>query len=284
MGFLANTVIPLDDWIESLVNWLVLHWRSFFQGIKWPVDQLLNGITNVLQWPYELVVLGIFVLIAWRLAGWKVAAFTLVALGLLGGWNPILPSLDLWDLTMTTLAMIVTAVIICVILGVPVGIIAARSDRFESILRPILDTAQTTPVFVYLIPVAMLIGIGTVAGVIATIVFSIAPIIRLTNLGIREVDQEVIEAAYAFGSTPRQVLFEVQIPLALRTIMAGLNQTLMLALSMVVIASMIGAGGLGAPVRQGLNNLQPGIGFVGGIGVVLLAIVLDRISQSFGKR
>ena len=172
--------------------------------------------------------------------------------------------------------------IFCAVVGIPLGIIASRSDGFSAAIRPILDTMQTTPAFVYLVPVVMLFSIGTVAGVIATIIFAMPPIIRLTNLGIRQVHPELIEAAQAFGSTPMQVLLKVQIPLALPTIMAGLNQTIMLSLSMVVIAALIGAGGLGVPVFQGLNSLQVGLAGIGGISIVLMAMVLDRITQSLG--
>jgi glycine betaine/proline transport system permease protein len=202
--------------------------------------------------------------------------FTLVGLAVLG-------FLDIWSETMRTLAMVISAVLFCAIVGVPLGILTARSDRIESFMRPFLDVMQTTPSFVYLVPVAMLIGIGPVAGVIATIIFALPPIVRLTNLGIRQVQEEVVEAAFAFGATPMQVLLEIQIPLALRTIMAGLNQTLMLALSMVVIASIIGAGGLGDNVRRGINNVQPGVGFVGGIGIVVTAIILDRVTQAMAR-
>jgi glycine betaine/proline transport system permease protein len=169
------------------------------------------------------------------------------------------------------------------VVGVPLGILASRSDRFEAFLRPVLDAMQTTPAFVYLVPVVMLFSIGTVAGVIATIVFAMPPIIRLTNLGIRQVPTELVEAATAFGCTPWQTLVKVQVPLAMPTIMAGLNQTIMLSLSMVVIAALIGAGGLGMPVFQGLNSLQVGLAGVGGISIVLMAMVLDRITQAMGK-
>jgi glycine betaine/proline transport system permease protein len=171
----------------------------------------------------------------------------------------------------------------CAAVGIPLGIIAARSARFEAGLRPVLDIMQTIPSFAYLAPVSLLFGIGNVPGVMATVVFALPPIIRLTSLGIRQVRQELVEAAYAFGATPWQVLWDVQIPLATRTIMAGLNQTLMLALSMVVIAAMIGGGGLGDSVRRGLNNLDPGLAIVGGIGIVILAIILDRITQALAK-
>ncbi|MCB0061705.1 MAG: ABC transporter permease subunit, partial [Caldilineaceae bacterium] len=184
--------------------------------------------------------------------------------------------------TMTTLALVLTAVFFCTIIGVPLGILASRSDRFEGGLRPLLDAMQTTPAFVYLVPIVMLFGVGNVPGIIATIIFALPPIIRLTNLGIRSVPADVVEAAYAFGSTPFQVLWEVQLPLATRTILAGLNQTLLLALSMVVIAAMIAAGGLGTMVLRGIGRLDVGLGAVGGLGIVLLAVVLDRITQALG--
>ena len=184
---------------------------------------------------------------------------------------------------MITLAMVFAAVIFCVITGIPLGILAGRSDRFNALLRPVLDAMQTTPAFVYLVPIVMLFSVGNVAGVLATIIFALPPIIRLTSLGIRQVHPELVEAALSFGATKWQVLRRVQLPLALPTIMAGLNQTMMMALSMVVIAALIGAGGLGAPVVQGLNTLDIGQATTGGLSIVLMAIVLDRISQSAAK-
>jgi glycine betaine/proline transport system permease protein len=215
-------------------------------------------------------------LIAWKLVSYRMAIFsvlTLVLIGLLG----------LWGETMTTLAMVVSAVVFCCLVGIPLGIIASQSDWFEATLRPLLDAMQTTPAFVYLVPVVMLFSIGTVAGVIATIIFAMPPIVRLTNLGIRQVPRELVEAAKAFGATRGQTLRRVQIPIAMPTIMAGLNQTIMLSLSMVVIAALIGAGGLGVPVFQGLNSLQVGLAGVGGLSIVLMAMVMDRITQAFGK-
>jgi glycine betaine/proline transport system permease protein len=187
--------------------------------------------------------------------------------------------IELWPQTMTTLSMILTSVLFCAAIGVPVGILVARGDPAWRIVRPILDIMQTVPSFVYLVPIVMLFGVGMAPGIIATIIFAIPPIIRLTNLGIRGVRGDLIEAAEAFGATPGQMLWEVQIPLALRTIMAGLNQTLMLALSMVVIAALIGAGGLGLVVNTGLGRLDVGGATAGGVGIVILAIVLDRITQ-----
>lgn len=274
-----NRTIPLDRWIQSGVDWLSVHARGVFQTIKWPVEQVLEGTDALLQAVPPTVMLIVLVAIAWRAAGWRVAAFTAAALALVGFTGS-----DMWELTMTTLSMVLAAVIFCVLVGIPLGIAAARSDGFAAGIRPVLDVMQTTPAFVYLVPVVMLFGIGTVAGVLATIIFSLPPIIRLTNLGIRQVEAEAVEAAIAFGSTPREILFKVQLPLALPTIMAGLNQTIMLSLSMVVIAALIGAGGLGQPVFRGLNSLNVGQAAIGGIGIVLLAIVLDRITQGLGER
>jgi glycine betaine/proline transport system permease protein len=267
--------IPLEKWIEIGVNWLVDNFRPQFQAIKWPVEKTLNGIDGLLQMVPPIIFLILLFIIAWRAANWKVGIFGVLTFLLVG-------FLGLWQETMTTLAMVISAVVFCVIVGVPLGIIAARSERFADIIRPLLDAMQTTPAFVYLVPVVMLFSIGTVAGVIATIIFSMPPIIRLTNLGIRQVREDVVEAAHAFGATESQILWKVQFPLALPTIMAGLNQTMMLSLSMVVIAALIGAGGLGEPVFEGLNSLRVGLAGIGGLSIVLLAMVLDRISQALG--
>lgn len=270
--------IPLDDWVDLAIRgWLVPNFRGTFQTIQWPVRQVLDGLEFFLQ----LIPMPLFTiaaaLIAWLIAGRGVALFTLLSL-------VFLDLIDVWSQTMTTLAMILTAVVFCAVVGIPFGIAAARSDRFAAIIRPILDIMQTIPPFVYLVPIVMLFGVGMVPGIIATIIFALPPIIRLTNLGIRNVPAELVEAAYAFGSSPRQVLWEVQIPLAMRTIMAGLNQTLMLALSMAVIAALIGAGGLGLTVYTGLGRLDVGGAAEGGIGIVLIAIILDRITQALGEQ
>ncbi|MBU4566309.1 MAG: proline/glycine betaine ABC transporter permease [Desulfarculus sp.] len=270
-------VIPLDAWVSQIVDWLVNNYRDFFQTIKWPVEQTLIGFDQGLNaLPPWLVILA-FAYVAWRFSGVWLALFTaasLVFIGLLG----------LWEDTMTTLAMVVSAVIFCAAVGLPLGIMAARSDRFDTYLRPILDAMQTTPAFVYLVPIVMLFSVGNVAGVLATIIFALPPIIRLTNLGIRQVPQELVEAGQAFGGTRWQVLRKVQVPIALPTILAGLNQTIMMALSMVVIAALIGAGGLGSPVVLGLNTLDIGRAVIGGIGIVFMAMVLDRITQSMANR
>jgi len=270
-----DKVIPLDIWISQFIDWLVEGYRWFFQLIKWPVEVTLSGFENGLQAIHPLIIIAVIAFIAWRVSGFKLGIFSLVSLVIIG-------LLGLWDDTMITLAMVFASVLFCTIVGVPLGIWAGRSDRFESLLRPCLDAMQTTPAFVYLVPIVMLFSVGNVAGVLATIIFSLPPIIRLTSLGLRQVHPELIEAAVAFGATNGQVLRKVQIPLALPTIMAGLNQTIMMALSMVVIAALIGAGGLGAPVVLGLNTLDIGRATIGGLAIVLMAIVLDRITQSMG--
>ncbi|MBX9452981.1 MAG: ABC transporter permease [Neoaquamicrobium sediminum] len=270
--------IPFADWINLFVrDWLVPNFRPFFRSMQWPVSQVLNGLSTFLNATPMLVFTAALALIAWRTAGRGVAIFTLVAL-------VFIDLIGLWPETMTTLAMVVTAVFFCVVIGIPLGVLAARSDIFQAVLRPILDIMQTIPSFVYLVPIVMLFGVGVVPGIIATIIFAVPPIIRLTNLGIRNVRHDLTEAAVAFGATPWQSLVEVQFPLALRTIMAGLNQTLMLALSMVVIAALIGAGGLGLTVFTGLGRLDVGNATAGGVGIVLLAIILDRISQALGEK
>lgn len=270
-------LIPLDEWVQTFVDWLVFNHRDIFQAIKAPIELCLKGFEWIFTSLPPAVVILIFLVVAWRYAGKRVATFTIVSLLLIG-------YLGLWEDTMTTLAMVVSSVFFCALAGIPLGIMAGRSDRFEIFLRPVLDAMQTIPPFVYLVPVVMLFSIGTVSGILATIVFALPPIVRLTSLGIRQVHPELIEAALAFGATPWQVLRKVQFPLALPSIMAGLNQTLMMALSMVVIAALIGAGGLGNPVVQGLNTLEIGLATIGGLAIVLLAMMLDRITQSFGQK
>lgn len=270
--------LPFADWVNSFVkDWLVPNFRPFFRSIQWPVVQTLGGLQSLLNATPMLVFTILLSLIAWRAAGRAVAVFTLLALC-------FIDMIGLWSETMTTLAMVVTAVLFCVVIGIPLGIASARSDLVRSILRPALDVMQTIPSFVYLVPIVMLFGVGVVPGIIATIIFALPPIVRLTDLGIRNVRPDLNEAATSFGATSWQALVEVQLPLALKTIMAGLNQTLMLALSMVVITALIGAGGLGLTVFTGLGRLDVGNATAGGVGIVLLAIILDRISQGLGEQ
>ncbi|BCO08720.1 glycine/betaine ABC transporter permease [Desulfolithobacter dissulfuricans] len=270
-------VIPLDRWVSQSVDWLVENCRDFFQAIKWPVEQSLNGFDAGLNALHPVIVIAVCTFVAYRFAGRKLACFTAVTMVIIG-------LLGLWSDTMTTLAMVLVSVVFCALVGIPLGICAGQSDRFDAALRPLLDAMQTTPAFVYLVPIVMLFSVGNVAGVLATIVFALPPIIRLTSLGIRQVHPELVEAAQAFGATRWQVLSKVQIPLAMPTIMAGLNQTIMMALSMVVIAALIGAGGLGSPVILGLNTLDIGLAVTGGLGIVLIAIILDRITQAMVRK
>lgn len=270
--------VPFDDWVNSLVrDWLVPNFRPFFRSLQWPVTQVLNGLSSFLNATPMLVFTAVLSLLAWRTAGRGVAIFTVAALC-------FVDLIGLWPETMTTLAMVVTAVFFCVAIGIPLGVFSSQRDTFRSLLRPILDIMQTIPSFVYLVPIVMLFGVGVVPGIIATIIFALPPIVRLTDLGIRNVREDLTEAAISFGATTWQALVEVQFPLAMRTVMAGLNQTLMLALSMVVITALIGAGGLGLTVFTGLGRLDVGAATAGGIGIVLLAIILDRISQALGEK
>jgi len=264
--------LPVDKWIQWLVEWLVDHWRPAFQAMRWPIQKVLTTLTDFLHWvPIWLVVL-VFAVVGWRTAGYRHGLFC-------GFSFALIASMGQWMEAMTSLAILFTAVTYCFVVGIPLGILASRSDRFWWVLRPLLDGMQTTPSFVYLVPVVMLFGIGTVPGVIATIVFALPPVIRLTNLGLRQVPQEAVEAGEAFGATELQSLINIRLPLALPSIMAGLNQTLLMALVMSVIIAMIGAEGLGLTVLRGIGALDVGLAGVGGLAIVLLAISLDRISQ-----
>jgi len=267
--------IPIGSAIDSLVEFLLNHFQPLFDVITTGIGSLTNALASALLWvPGWLLTLALAALALWRV-GWRFALFTLASLSLLAGMN-------LWPESINTLALVLAATLVSLAIGLPLGIWAARRDAVDRLVRPVLDFMQTMPAFVYLIPAAMFFGLGRVPGVIATIIFSMPPAVRLTNLGIRQVPKELVEAGQAFGCTPMQLLFKVQIPTAKKSIMAGVNQNIMLALSMVVIASMIGAGGLGKEVLRGIQRLEVGVGFEGGIGVVLLAIILDRITQSFG--
>jgi len=268
--------IPISEWIEKNIKEWLFTQRPLFKKLSAPIDSVLNGLDTLFNLiPFPVVIL-IFLYFALKTNGFKFAVFTLLSL-------IFIDLVDLWSEAMTTLAMIFTAVIFCMLIGIPLGIIASRSNTFEFILRPVLDVMQTIPSFVYLIPVVMLFGVGLTPGVVATIVFALPPIIRLTNLGIRQVGKGFKEAGFSLGLTKFLVLLKIEIPLSLKTIMAGVNQTLMLALSMVVIAALIGAGGLGLTVYVALGRLDIGSAVVGGTGIVILAIILDRITQKIVK-
>ena len=264
--------------IDNVVEWIVIKGDALFSAIN---IIILRGVLLPLEdfflwlpWWSIIVITGVA---AWRSAGVKVSAMVVVFL-------TIMSVMGMLDRGSETLAITLTSTVICILFGLPLGILTARSDRLEGIIRPILDMMQTMPSFVYLIPALMLFGLGSVPAVMATCIYAIPPIIRLTNLGIRQVDAQVVEASRSFGTTAWQLLTKVQMPMALPTILAGMNQTIMMALAMVVLASMIGAGGLGAEILLGISRLEVGRGVVAGVSIVFMAITLDRITQGFAGR
>ncbi|MDX9834166.1 MAG: proline/glycine betaine ABC transporter permease [Desulfobulbus sp.] len=273
---LLREYINIGGGFEAVINWLMENMSPFFDAISSMVRAVLDAFNTVLSFPPPLVMTALFAALAWRLAGRWVAAFTLF--GFL-----LIDVMGLWDATMTTLALVLTSVILSMGVGIPLGIWSSKSDVVEQVVRPILDFMQTLPAFVYLIPAVLFFRLGPVPGVVATFIFSLPPAVRLTNLGIRQVPLEIKEAARAFGAKPGQMLFKAELPVAMPTIMAGVNQTIMLALSMVVIAGMIGAGGLGNEVLKGITQLKIDLGFESGIAIVILAIFLDRVTQALGK-
>jgi len=269
--------VPLATWVENFVEYLTINFESFFDGITNGVGAFVEVLVMGLSFVHPLVFIALLIALAWWSSRWTVGLFT--GLGLL-----LILNLGYWTEMVQTLALILTAVFISIIIGIPLGIWSAKKDLVRNIVTPILDLMQTMPAFVYLIPAIFFFGLGMVPGVFAAVIFAMPPTIRLTNLGIRQVSPELIEAADSFGSTSFQKLIKVQIPLAMPTIMAGINQSIMLALSMVVIASMIGAPGLGAEVYRAVTQLKVGQGFEAGLSIVIIAIILDRISQSFRRK
>lgn len=267
--------VDIGGGFEAVVDWLTENMSWLFDAISAAVNAVLDASRFVLTAPPSLIWIAIFTALAFWLAGYGVAIFTLVGFGLV--WY-----MGLWTLTMSTLALVITSVFIALLIGIPLGIWASKNDVVWNVVRPILDFMQTLPAFVYLIPAVLFFQLGPVPGVVATLIFSLPPAVRLTNLGIRQVPKEIKEAAVSFGSTNRQMLVKAELPVALATIMAGVNQTIMLALSMVVIAGMIGAGGLGNEVLRGITQLRIDVGFEGGIAIVILAIFLDRVTQALG--
>ncbi|MGN6448248.1 MAG: ABC transporter permease [Brucella intermedia] len=266
----------VGEWADVVVNYILDHFTPALDMIAATIGFVTDSIQNALLAVPPVGGVAVLALLSlWRV-GWKFAIFTALALRLI-------IHMDLWTGTMESLSLVLASTVIAVVIGIPLGIAMARSDTIASIVRPVLDLMQTMPAFVYLIPAAMFFGLGAVPGTIATVIFAMPPVVRLTNLGIRQVHSEFVEAGLAFGCTSRQLLFKVQLPNAMPSIMAGINQTIMLSLSMVVIASMIGAGGLGNTVLTGIQRLNVGLGFEGGLAVVILAVILDRITQSFGK-
>ena len=270
-------MINIGQYIETVINWMMVHFSTFFDAVNAGIGSFIIGFQHILFGiPFYITIL-VLAALAWMKAGRGMAIFT--ALGLL-----LIYGMGFWEATMQTLALVFSSTCLALIVGVPLGVWTANSSRAEKILRPVLDLMQTMPAFVYLIPAVLFFGLGAVPGVFATIIFAMPPVVRLTGLGIRQVPKNVVEASRSFGATRWQLLYKVQLPLALPTILTGVNQTIMMSLSMVVIAAMIAAGGLGEIVLKGITQMKIGLGFEGGMAVVILAIILDRITQGMAGR
>ncbi|MDQ3964839.1 MAG: proline/glycine betaine ABC transporter permease [Actinomycetota bacterium] len=279
LAFLQGDLVPklpLEQWTKSFVNYITGTFRGAFNVLRETIDAFVGGLEAVLSAPPEFVMIAILAAIALFLAGWRMAVFTV--LGFL-----LLISLGLWKDSMLTLALILASGMVSLILGIPLGIFAAKSRGLEAALRPTLDIMQTMPAFVYLVPMIVFLGLGNGPALVATVIFAAPPAVRLTMLGIQQVPKDTVEAAQAFGATSWQTLRKVELPQALPTIMAGVNQVIMLALSMVVIAALVGAGGLGEVVVRGLSQLNVGRALVGGVGIVIIAIYLDRVTRNLSR-
>ncbi|WP_456276907.1 ABC transporter permease [Bacillus sp. AK128] len=269
--------LPLADWIDLLVDWMTATFGGLFDGISTGVEMFVDGIVAGLGFIPSFVLIILVSLLAWKICNKRIALFALLGLFLID-------NLGYWEDMLETLALVLTSVLISIIIGIPAGIWASQSERARQVVTPILDFMQTMPAFVYLLPAIFFFSIGVVPGVVASVIFAMPPTIRLTILGIKQVPADLIEATEAFGSTTKQKLLKVQLPLAMPTIMAGINQSIMLALSMVVIASMVGAPGLGTEVYRAVTQIKTGIGFEAGLAIVVIAILLDRITQNIGKK
>lgn len=263
----------IDNWID----WMKANLGFIFRSVRWAVVSALEPLEDLMKWlPWPVTIIGLAAL-SWYIVGYKMSIFSTLAMLLLALFG-------LWDATIETAALMIVTVTLCVLIAVPLGIWASQSDVLDAILRPLLDGMQTMPSFVYLVPAIAFFSLGDVPAVIATLIYAVPPAVRLTNLGIRQVPEETVEAIESFGATKWQSMLKVKIPLAMPTIMAGVNQTILMALAMVVIASLVGAGGLGEHVLRGLGRLEPGNTLLAGLGIVFLAIIIDRITQSFAKR
>ncbi|MGM7422573.1 MULTISPECIES: ABC transporter permease [unclassified Cellulosimicrobium] len=269
--------IPLGEWVDTFVDWMTTTFRPLFRFVKDVLVGIYDGLDTILSSPPFWVVALALAALALLAKGWKLALGSLVGFVVIAG-------VDQWDNAMDTLALVLLSAVLALVVAIPVGIWAARNDRVSAVVRPILDFMQTMPAFVYLIPTVVIFLTGPVPGIIATIIFAMAPGVRFTELGIRQVDKEVVEAGQAFGATPGRILRQIQLPLALPTIMAGVNQVIMLSLSMVVIAGMVGAGGLGNDVVAALQRVNVALGFEAGLAVVILAMFLDRVTSALGNR
>jgi len=269
--------MPFGDWMETFIRWARDAWATGFDAVDTALEFLYLHLADGLLWLPSGVMVLLFAAAAWAAKGWKLGVG--IGLGMfVVAWTPY------WEQTMQTLSMVLVSAAIAILLAIPLGIAAAESKAVSAVARPVLDFMQTLPAFVYLIPVVMLFSVGVVPGIIATIIFAMPPGVRLTELGLRQVDREVVEAGQAFGASPARILARIKLPLALPTIMAGLNQVIMLALSMVVIAGLVGGGGLGSVISGSLGRLDIAAGFNAGLAVVLLAILLDRVTQGLSDR
>ncbi|KAB2441212.1 ABC transporter permease [Bacillus luti] len=270
--------IPLGEWVDSFVANLYEHFEGLFRGFSYIIGGFVDLLTNFLIIIPAILMIIILCFLIWYTTR-KVSLVIFTLIGLL-----FILNINYWEQTMQTLALVLTSVIISIIVGIPIGILASQNERFSKFLKPTLDFMQTMPAFVYLIPAITFFGVGVVPGIIASVIFAMPPTIRFTDLGIRQVPEDLIEAANAFGSTASQKLFKVQLPLATGTIMAGVNQSIMLSLSMVVTASLVGAPGLGVDVYRSVTQVNIGMGFEAGLAIVVIAIILDRITQGFHQK
>lgn len=270
--------IPLGEWVDSFVASLYEHFEGLFRGFSYIIGGFVDLLTNFLTIIPAILMIIILCFLVWYTTR-KVSLVIFTLIGLL-----FILNINYWAQTMQTLALVLTSVIISIIVGIPIGILASQNERFSKFLKPTLDFMQTMPAFVYLIPAITFFGVGVVPGIIASVIFAMPPTIRFTDLGIRQVPEDLIEAANAFGSTASQKLFKVQLPLATGTIMAGVNQSIMLSLSMVVTASLVGAPGLGVDVYRSVTQVNIGMGFEAGLAIVVIAIILDRITQGFHQK
>lgn len=270
----------IGPYFETLINWMKDHFASFFDGMAAVLESSIGLFEQLLKSAPPVVMIIVMAALAWWACGlkkWGLMVFTILGMSLV--WL-----MELWGATMQTLALVLSSTLLALLIGVPLGIACGRSKRAEEILRPTLDFMQTMPAFVYLIPAVIFFSLGKVPGAVATVIFAMPPCVRLTTLGLRQVPKEMLEATNSFGATASQLLFKVQLPMALPSILAGVNQTIMLALSMVVIAAMIGAGGLGDVVLRGITQMRIGQGFEGGLAIVVLAMYLDRVTHALGSR
>lgn len=268
--------VPYGSWLEDAFDWLTSTFSAVVDGADAALSTVSGGLADLLAGPDALVLALIFVLVGWLLRDWKMALLTIPLM-------VFIISADQWENTMETLALVAVAAVVALIIGIPLGVLAAKNSVVSNAVRPVMDLMQTMPALVWLIPAMAMFGLGMAAGIFATVIFALPPGVRLTELAIRQVDQEVVEAGHAFGSTPWQILMRIQLPLATKTIMAGVNQVIMLALSMAVFGGFVGAGGLGNEVSRAINTLDLGLGLEAGLCVVMLAIYLDRVTASIGS-